>query len=325
MSKYTSIYHNRFMPAAIFCGFCCFPRPVKKGLFSAQKNVYCVLLIQKRMKTVLFWLLALGITLAAVVYQRATGPTYDKETTVKLAGKEYRFHLVRSHGGNSGCPVMLEVADREVTGMLKFRPYPTRQPWQTVQMERQGDTLSAVLPHLPPAGKYEYLIMLSRDGQTVSLNNGEPVIIRFKGDVPAAILVPHIFLMFFAMFLANLAGIMAAFRHPQFRLFTKLTLVFLFFGGLLFGPWVQWHAFGEAWAGVPFAWDLTDNKTLVAFLFWVLAYAMNRKKERPAYTIAAAVVMLVIYCIPHSMYGSQLDPETGEIIQGWILSGLLPC
>jgi hypothetical protein len=28
--------------------------------------------------------------------------------------------------------------------------------------------------------------------------------------------------------------------------------------------------------------------------------------------------MLIIYSIPHSMFGSQPDPETGEIIQGWI-------
>ncbi len=89
-------------------------------------------------------------------------------------------------------------------------------------------------------------------------------------------------------------------------------------GGLIFGPWVQLYAFNELWAGVPFAWDLTDNKTLVAFLFWLLAYFMNRKKESPVYTVVAAIVMLLVYSIPHSMYGSQLDPETGEIIQGWI-------
>ena len=45
---------------------------------------------------------------------------------------------------------------------------------------------------------------------------------------------------------------------------------------------------------------------------------MNRKKERPAYTIVASIVMLLVYSIPHSMFGSQLNPETGEIIQGWI-------
>ena len=120
------------------------------------------------------------------------------------------------------------------------------------------------------------------------------------------------------MLLGNLAGIMAVFKYRKFRVFTNVTLIALFVGGLILGPWVQLYAFGEAWAGVPFAWDLTDNKTLVAFIFWGLAFFMNRKKERPVYTIVASIVMLIVYSIPHSMYGSQLDPETGEIIQGWI-------
>jgi len=124
--------------------------------------------------------------------------------------------------------------------------------------------------------------------------------------------------MFFAMLLSNLAGIMAVFKNKRYRFYTTVTLIALFVGGMILGPWVQWYAFGEAWAGVPFAWDLTDNKTLVAFLFWLLAFFMNRKKERPIYTIVAAIVMLMVYSIPHSMYGSQLDPESGEIIQGWI-------
>jgi hypothetical protein len=124
--------------------------------------------------------------------------------------------------------------------------------------------------------------------------------------------------MFFAMFLGNVAGIMALFKYNKFRFYTNLTVIAIFIGGMILGPIVQLYAFNELWAGIPFAWDLTDNKTLVAFLFWVLAFFMNRKKERPVYTILASIVMLIVYSIPHSMYGSQLDPETGEIIQGWI-------
>lgn len=51
---------------------------------------------------------------------------------------------------------------------------------------------------------------------------------------------------------------------------------------------------------------------------WLPAFLFNRKKQRPAYTVVAASVLLIIYSIRHSMYGSQPDPETGEIIQGWI-------
>ena len=269
-------------------------------------------------KPILFWILAVIITLSASVYQRRTGPTYEKRVEINIDNVEYKFELLRSFGGDEDCRIELTIPDAEITGKLEYRKFPTKNEWIKVEMTRQSENLSAVLPNLPPAGKYEYKIILSKNRKEYPLNSGESVVIRFKGDVPAGVLIPHIFFIFFAMLLGNLAGVMAIFSYRKFRFYTNLTVIALFIGGLIFGPWVQLYAFNELWAGVPFAWDLTDNKTLVAFLFWLLAFIMNRKKERPVYTIVASIVMLLVYSIPHSMYGSQLDPETGEIIQGWI-------
>lgn len=270
------------------------------------------------MKTVLYWLIAVVITLSAMAYQRTTGPTKDKRVKTTIENKEYKLRLIRSHGGESDCKIQLPLEDETIGGTIFFKPYPSKDEWTEQQLLRENTHLVATLPQLPPAGKYEYKITLTKGDQSFQLNDGMPVIIRFKGHVPAGILVPHIFFMFFAMFLGNLAGTMAFFKHKRFKFYTTLTLVTLFIGGMILGPLVQLYAFGEAWAGIPFAWDLTDNKTLLAFLFWILAFAMNRKQERPFYTVLAAVVMLLVYSIPHSMYGSELDPETGEIIQGWI-------
>jgi len=270
------------------------------------------------MKKVFYWLLAVVITFVAIIYQRKTGPTYDKKVKITIENQEYNFKLIRSHGGENDCKILLEVPDPEITGILEYRKFPTKDEWTKTEMQRQYDNLSGYLPHLPPAGKYEYKITLKKNGQSYPLNGEESVVIRFKGDVPVSVLAPHIFFMFFAMLLGNLAGIMAIFKYEKYRFYTNVTVIALFIGGLILGPWVQWYAFGEAWAGVPFAWDLTDNKTLISFIFWILAFIMNRKKERPVYTIIASIVMLLVYSIPHSMFGSQLDPETGEIIQGWI-------
>jgi len=270
------------------------------------------------MKVVFYWSLAVLITFSAIIYQRKTGPTYDKRVKVTIDNQEYKFKLIRSYGGETDCKIELAIPDQNVAGVLAFKKYPTNDNWTYVELERQNDNLISYLPNLPPAGKYEYKITLKKEEQNFDLNEGKPVIIRFKGDVPGSILIPHIILMFFAMFLGNVAGIMAIFKHQKYRLYTNLTVIFLFIGGLIMGPWVQLYAFGELWAGVPFAWDLTDNKTLVAFIFWLLAFFMNRKKEQPVYVIIASIVMLIVYSIPHSMYGSQLDPESGKIIQGWI-------
>ena len=271
-----------------------------------------------KIRPIFFWILAVIITLSASIYQRRTGPTYEKRVEINIDSTDYKFELLRSFGGEEDCKIELIIPETEIRGILEYRKFPTNDDWTTVKMTRQGETISAELPNLPPAGKYEYKIILSKNGTDYPLNNGEPVVIRFKGEVPSWVLIPHIFFIFFAMFLGNLAGVMAIFRYEKFRYYTNLTVIALFIGGLIFGPWVQLYAFNELWAGVPFAWDLTDNKTLVAFLFWLLAYFMNRKKESPVYTVVAAIVMLLVYSIPHSMYGSQLDPETGEMIQGWI-------
>jgi hypothetical protein len=71
---------------------------------------------------------------------------------------------------------------------------------------------------------------------------------------------------------------------------------------------MQKFAFGVAWTGFPFGSDLTDNKTLIAFLFWIAALVAGRK-GRPArpFVLAASLVMLVIYLIPHSLLGSEFD------------------
>lgn len=270
------------------------------------------------MKAVFYWILAVLITFAAIIYQRKTGPTYDKKVQVSIDNQEYKFKLVRSHGGTTDCKIELGIPDKNIGGVLAYKKYPTKGDWTNVEMVRQNDILVGTLPNLPPAGKYEYKITLKKGVQNFDLNEGKSVVIRFKGDVPGWILIPHIFFMFFAMFLGNLAGIMAIFKYPKFRFYTNITVVALFVGGMILGPLVQKFAFGELWAGVPFAWDLTDNKTLVAFIFWIIAFFMNRKKERPVYTIIASLVMLAVYSIPHSMFGSQLDPETGKVIQGWI-------
>ncbi len=271
------------------------------------------------MKTFVSIAIAAVITLAAIFYQRATGPTYPVRTALNAGGALYPLELPRSHGGAEDCRLEFTIPDTAVTGVLAYRKYPTADEWRLVALLREDSVLAAFLPHQPPAGKLEYKVDFYRAGTLCSLHESNATVIRFKGDVPASILVPHVILMFLAMFFGNLAGVMAMAGNKRFRVHALVTLVLLGAGGMVLGPWVQYHAFGEAWAGIPFAWDLTDNKTLLSFLFWILAVVMNRRKERPVYVILSSLVMLAVYSIPHSMYGSQLDPDTGQIIQGFLL------
>lgn len=273
------------------------------------------------MKTVLFTIIAIAITLGAIIYQRSTGPTYPKKVSLAIEDETYKFKLIRSHGGTTDCPLEFEIPNSAITGTVTFKKFPTRDEWTTIDMVRDGNQLIGYLPNQPPAGKLEYKIEFQMNDNSFPLHETNATVIRFKGDVPALALVPHVLLMFIAMLLSNLVGVMALFKHGNYRRLAWITFILFGLGGMVLGPVVQWYAFGEFWAGIPFAWDLTDNKTLVAFIFWIIALVMNRQQPRPAYIVLASVVMLIIYSIPHSMYGSQLDPETGEIIQAsvrWI-------
>jgi len=108
------------------------------------------------MKLAFQWVLAIIVTLIAVIYQRKMGPTYEKKVQTIIDGREYQFSLVRSHGGKTDCPVELHIPDEQVTGEIHYRLYPTDNKWNIIAMERHNDLLLGSLPNLPPAGKYEY-------------------------------------------------------------------------------------------------------------------------------------------------------------------------
>ena len=288
------------------------------------------------MKKTILWILAVIITLGAAYYQRKTGPTNPRDTYLTVNDTVLKVRLVRSLGLDERPEVRLAITDTSVKARLYYRRYRTGEEYSSSEFiykvypdnsmlmnkvfgitEEKG--LYAAVPPQPPAGKIEYYIELTDSKGTTYILKETPVVIRFKGAVPSYILTPHIIFMFLAMLLANVAGLMALFRLPAFRKYSVLTLITLIAGGMILGPAVQKFAFGEFWTGVPFGWDLTDNKTLIALLFWILAVVMNKKRDTRLYTLLAAIVTLIIFSIPHSMFGSELDYSSGEVTQGLIL------
>lgn len=265
-------------------------------------------------RTILLWVLALVITLASAYYQRKTGPTYPIDGATKIEGSDIRYSLARSHGGDGDQPVTLLNPGGDVTGELAYKRYKTTDEWTRLPLVRDGDTLRAWLPHQPPAGKLEYFIELDELGGTHRIPDHESIVTRFKGAVPGWALIPHVIAMFLAMFVSTRAGLEAFSSKGRLRGLTIWATGLLVFGGLIFGPIVQKYAFGAFWTGFPFGTDLTDNKTLIAFIAWAVALAAVWSTERSArqpfrrwFVLAAAVVTLLVYLIPHSMMGSELD------------------
>jgi hypothetical protein len=261
-----------------------------------------------RFRPPLLWLLAVVLTLALVVYQRRTGPTYPIRGSVEVAGATVPFRLLRTHETTADAPVRLAVPDAAVSGELVWRRYRSHDEWSTFPMRREGDELVGAIPRQPPAGKVMYRVrLLPAAGGAVELT-AEPVIIRFKGAVPTAVLAPHILLMFSSMLLAVRTGFEALTAGARLRAYALATALSLLGGGLVLGPIVQKYAFGALWTGWPLGHDLTDNKTAVAMLAWMLALWRSRAPGKGrGWVLAAVCVQLLVYSIPHSLLGSELD------------------
>lgn len=259
------------------------------------------------MRKAAYWILAVLITLAAAVFQRLTGPSYPVTGKAVLGGQTIAYHLERSAISAENHKVRITAPDREVIGSLEWKRYPSDDLWTSRELEREGDTLVGSLPRLPRAGKMEYRVILQKGAAVVSLSGPGSVILRYRGDVPAWLLVPHILVMFLGMLFSNRAGLAAIDGRERTKTLVFLTLILLFVGGFILGPIVQKYSFGVLWSGFPLGFDLTDNKTLIAFLAWIAAAVMVRKgKKGRWWVLGAAVVTLVIYLIPHSLLGSEL-------------------
>jgi len=270
--------------------------------------------------TLWYWIVAVVITLSAMVYQRVTGPTHPKLVKYAINGEKQSNSFPRSGDSGTDCKIELKNLPSDCEATLYYRHFPLKEEWTQLPFVNESGKITSALPTQPAAGKLEYYIEIknTNNSTVVGLSKEEPIVIRFKNPVPAWALVPHIILMFIAMLLSNLTGALSIFNHDRFRYFGILTLITLLVGGFIFGPIVQYYAFGQAWTGFPFGFDLTDNKTLIALIAWGIAVYFNGKARRPIISLLAAIVMIIVFSIPHSLRGSTLNYDTGKVVTGFI-------
>jgi hypothetical protein len=258
-------------------------------------------------KSIIFWVLSFVLMVASAYYQRTTGPTYPERGKVEINGETIKYKLIRTWEGETDAAVSVNVEGTDLIGKYRYKRFKSFDEWAEKPMERVGDNLFAYLPGQAAAGKVEYEIYLG-DGKDFVKLTEVPLVLRYKGAVPMSVLIPHIIIIFLAMMFSMRAMFEAFIKGKNLVKYSMWTVILLTVGGMIFGPIVQKYAFDAYWTGWPFGGDLTDNKTLVSFVLWVVAYFMVRKNpKRRGWVIAAAIVLLLIYLIPHSMFGSEID------------------
>jgi len=276
--------------------------------------------MNKTLKSFLWWVFAIFFTIAMARYQKMTGPTYPISGKATLNGNEIKYKLIRTAENDKDAEIALNVPDTSINGTITYKRFKSNDSLTTVPLIRRNDTLFFMMPTQPAAGKMMYEITLKSDSQQVILKakNDEFAVMRFKGPVPLYILIPHVLAMFLGLLFSTRTAIEALIGGARTFKLALWTLGFLVVGGLILGPIVQKYAFGAYWTGWPFAdgvsfnlfqmGDLTDNKTLVMVLAWVIAIFKLRKDPKNKFWPAfAAVMVLIVYLIPHSMLGSEID------------------
>jgi hypothetical protein len=261
-----------------------------------------------RVPSWLLWSCATLVMAGTAAYQRMTGPTYPVGGSANVAGQQVRFKLPRSYDGPDDAEIRIPVASPSITGRMEFRRFRSNDSWSHSALNRDTDALVGHIPHQPVAGKVMYRILLADGDQAPVPLTSEPVVIRFRNAVPFYVYAPHILLMFLALLFASRAGLEDLVRGARTYRLTVYSVWALGIGGLILGPLMQKYAFNAFWTGWPLGHDLTDNKTVAALLLWVIAFWRLRKDPRKrGWALAAFLLTLIVYYIPHSVLGSEID------------------
>ena len=272
-------------------------------------------------RAIIVWSVTFFLTLAFLVWQKVSGPTYEVRFNETVAGARVSGELLRTHSITGDMPVTVLAPDEAVTATVVWRRYPTNDAWAQLPMQRDGQVLRATLPRQKMAGKLEYHVEMSKDGRMARVPEREAAVARYKGDVPALVLIFHVTCMIIGMFFSTSCGLTGLLGgNGSLRVLSQLSFLFLLIGGCILGPIVQKYAFDAYWTGWPLGTDWTDNKLAVGALVWLVAAWRCRpaRAGQPTgrwWAVAAMLVIFVVYGIPHSIHGSTLDYESGQHIQ----------
>ena len=182
----------------------------------------------------------------------------------------------------------------------------------------------AYLPAIEKSGRIMYALTIRREsGSTVRLpeEEGSFLLVKYKGEVSPVVLGLHIIFMFGAFYfmvqsLWSAIEILSSGRGKRSAVSnTRWVLVFTFIGGWPLGFLLNYQAFGPIWEGFPFGYDITDNKTQLIFLFWLVSLLLVRGsflgkgEERDwlgprGFALAillSYILSLFLFIVPHSL------------------------
>jgi hypothetical protein len=251
-----------------------------------------------------------------------------KEEIRTLGNLELSHTNVVEHVGDGGPDIVVKVISGSTEGVLKedglrllFRGRGMEQ-FATTYMGKAGtpSVFQASIPHHERGAWVDYKIEVHGiGGELLTFPGiaGEGIYysVRFKGSVPKFWLVLHIVTMFLGLLLFLVAAYLswkylkARGGYEGIEKISLWGLALLFIGGFPLGFLMGYYTFGKPWTGFPLGGDVTDTKTLIVFVYWLIAIFFRarssedetKQRRYARLVIWGAALAAFIYLIPHSI------------------------
>jgi hypothetical protein len=279
-----------------------------------------------------FWRLAVAFlfTLLLLGLARRTTMVRSVHETVQEQGIRIDHHTVPKQAGEVPPTISTKVSG--ASNLKLVYKIGKDGEFQSVPMNPkpgEENVFTASIPHYPKATNAWYYIEATKRTEDAevkvtlpdkSSSGFQPILLKFEGNVPAYIIIPHVLCNFGAIFFAVLTLFSAIdIRKGKRSLresikFPLLTFILLFLGFVPFGIAMNHFAFGATWEAFPFGKDVTDNKSQIILLAWLITLFLvkgtllgkgaekNLVSHRGYSTmvIISFIVTIGMYAIPHS-------------------------
>ena len=265
------------------------------------------------------------LTIALLGLSRRLSTRRPNDLAVEGEGFRLEHRTVTEQVGAGRPDLVLSVTgDGTLEPVVRYRVGGGGELRSVAMTDDGGDVWRAILPEFEKGTKIYYALELYRGNDRAARipeEEGAFLFIKYKGKVSAVVLTLHILFMF-ASFYFMVQGLWSAIGILAGRAWkaeavghARWVLISSFIGGWPLGFILNYQAFGVVWEGFPFGYDVTDNKTQIMFVFWLVSLLLVRgsflgKGEKldilgsrgfAVALIVSFVVSLALFIVPHSL------------------------
>lgn len=265
------------------------------------------------------------VTILLLGVARRISTRRPRELAAELGDMRVEHVSVTEQVG-SGCPaISLRIVPDETIESFILYTVVGEEGTRRVNMVHTGEgRWEAYLPVIEKGGRVLYALTIHGDeGGTVRLpgEEGSFLLVKYKGKVSPVVLTLHIIFMFGAFYfmiqsLWSAINILSTGKGKRSAVSNvRWVLVCTFIGGWPLGFILNYQAFGPIWEGFPFGYDITDNKTQLIFIFWLISLLLvwgsfiGKGEEKDLLgtrgfalaVLLSYIVSLFLFIVPHSL------------------------